>query len=66
MKARERDWAITSSIRFFPTLTRYNFMPVSTPCISVITGFVSGDLKLLSDGQSENVSVPLSVFFLKM
>jgi hypothetical protein len=27
---------------------------------------VSGDLKLLSGGQSENVSVPFSVFFLKM
>jgi len=31
-----------------------------------LSGGVSGDLKLLSDGQSENVSVPLSVFFLKM
>jgi hypothetical protein len=27
---------------------------------------VSGDLKLLSGGQAENVSEPLSVFFLKI
>jgi hypothetical protein len=27
---------------------------------------VSGDLKLLSGGQAENVSVSLSVFFLKI
>jgi ABC-type uncharacterized transport system ATPase component len=27
---------------------------------------VSGDLKLLSGGQAQNVSVPLSVFFLNM
>jgi hypothetical protein len=29
-------------------------------------GFVSGDLKLLSGGRDQNVSVPLSVFFLKI
>ncbi len=28
-----------SSILFFPTLTRYNFMLASILCISVITGF---------------------------
>jgi uncharacterized protein YqjF (DUF2071 family) len=31
-----------------------------------VTPFVSGDLKLLSRGRAQNVSEPLSVFFLKI
>jgi len=38
-------------------------VPGVTP---ILTTFVSGDLKLLPGGQSENVSAPLSVFFLNI
>jgi hypothetical protein len=42
---------------FHPVISR-KFRPLLTP--------VSGDLKLLSGGQVENVSVPFSVFFLNI